>query len=83
MNQAAYSKLISLGFSGTLNQMLLAYYLANGASTPGNLGVAESEFLTVKGFPSGTINERWYNYLGSLTYTGSLNDRQVKFWTNL
>lgn len=63
----------------TVPDGLLAYYRANGA-TSANRVDAEGEFLAAQGFGTGDLGDRWYAYLGSLGYTGSLNDRLLAFW---
>ena len=37
------------------------------------------DLLTELGYGSGGINDGWFQYLGSLGYTGSLDDRWRKF----
>ena len=64
----------------TLNEGLLAWYRGNGA-TSYDIQDAENEFLTARSAPAGQIADRWFAYLGTLTYTGSLDDRRYQYWT--
>lgn len=73
-----FATLRGLGYAGTTSDMLLAWLLDNGASSP-QITDAWSEFLAAKGF-SGHRNDAWYEYLGSLGYTGTVNDRESAFW---
>lgn len=76
---AKITKLRSLGYTAPMNNAFLAWLLARGATTP-MLQKAELEYLVGKGFTSGALNDRWIAYLRSLTYTGSREDMEVKFW---
>jgi lipopolysaccharide export system protein LptA len=67
------------GYTGTVTDMLLQYYKANGAVS-NSLQDAESEFLILKGFTTGTNTDKWFNYLRSLSYTGSINDMLFDYW---
>jgi hypothetical protein len=74
-----YDSLRLLGYTGTVTDMLLQYYLARGA-TSNSLTDAEIEFLGVKGFTTGTIDDRWTNYLISLGYSGTITDMKYQYW---
>jgi hypothetical protein len=74
-----YDSLRLLGYTGTVTDMLLQYYLARGA-TSNSLTDAEIEFLGVKGFTTGTIDDRWTNYLISLGYSGTITDMKYRYW---
>jgi hypothetical protein len=74
-----YDSLRLLGYTGTVTDMLLQYYLARGA-TSNSLTDAEIEFLNVKGFTTGTIDDRWANYLISLGYFGTITDMKYQYW---
>lgn len=78
-SQAKKDKLNTLGYTGSINDQYLKWLLARGA-TSHVLNMAELQFLIVKGFTTGTLNDRWNNYLRSLTYTGTRNDMEEKFW---
>lgn len=67
-------QLRALGFTGSLNDMLFEYFTGDGA-----LNDRMSTWLATKGFVVGTLNDKWYAYLGSLGYTGALNDRFFKW----
>jgi len=74
-----YDSLRLRGYTGTVTDMLLQYYKANGAVS-NSLQDAESEFLILKGFTTGTNTDKWFNYLRSLSYTGSINDMLFDYW---
>jgi len=78
-SQAKKDKLTTLGYTGSMQDAYLKWLLARGA-TSNNITQAEMQFLIGKGFTTGTLDDRWYNYLGSLTYTGARPDREDKFW---
>lgn len=75
-------KLISLGYSGSLRNMERAFYQAEGAVGSGSDDDLENSFLVGKGFSSGSLNDKWRNYLISLGYSGTLNNMYTQFWTN-
>ena len=59
--------------------MLLQYYKANGA-TSNSLQDAESQFLILKGYTLGTNTDKWYAYLRSLSFTGTVTDMLFDYW---
>lgn len=63
----------------TVNEGLLAYYQANGATSP-QLNDAEREFLLVQGAAPAQINDMWFEMLRGLGLTGALSDMQLEFW---
>lgn len=77
--QAKKNKLNTLGYTGSINDQYLKWLKARGA-TSSIYNQAELQFLIGKGFTTGTLNDRWNNYLRSLTYTGTRNDMEEKFW---
>jgi hypothetical protein len=79
LSNSIYDSLRLLGYTGTVTDMLLQYYLARGA-TSNSLTDAEIEFLGVKGFTTGTIDDRWTNYLISLGYSGTITDMKYQYW---
>lgn len=74
-----YDSLRLRGYTGTVTDMLLQYYKANGA-TSNSLQDAESEFLILKGFTSGSNTDKWYAYLRSLSFTGTVTDMLFNYW---
>jgi len=74
-----YDSLRLRGYTGTVTDMLLQYYKANGA-TSNSLQDAESEFLIIKGFTSGSNTDKWYAYLRSLSFTGTVTDMLFNYW---
>jgi len=67
------------GYVGTVTDMLLQYYKANGA-TSNSLTDAETQFLISKGFTTGTVTDKWFAYLRSLGYTGTVTDMLFNYW---
>lgn len=74
-----YDSLRLRGYTGTVTDMLLQYYKANGA-TSNSLQDAESEFLILKGFTLGSNTDKWYAYLRSLSFTGTVTDMLFNYW---
>ena len=76
-------KLKTLGYltasKPAIDDAYLLYLLARGAVSH-QINNAEMEFLVVKGFTTGALDDRWNRYLRSLTYTGSRQDMENKFW---
>jgi hypothetical protein len=62
-----------------LNDGLLAYYRANGA-TASQLNDAEYQFLIAQGAAPAHVNDMWVEYLTGLGYTGTLDDMRKAFW---
>lgn len=81
-SQSRFNKLRSLGHSGHSQDMLLPYYKSKGA-TSNNLVEAESQFLSIKGFNSGSLIDRWNAYLSSLGFTGDLQSKRKAFWESI
>jgi hypothetical protein len=75
--QAKFNALRSLGHTGTQEDMELAFYLENGA-TSYSLRDAEMQFLAARGFTGKTVVDRWKEYLTSLGYTGTVDEKWVK-----
>jgi hypothetical protein len=65
--------LTALGFTGALNDQELAFYRNKGA-TESQHNAAKQQWLSIKGFATGSLNDREYAYCGG---TGTLNDRIV------
>lgn len=78
-SQAKKDKLNTLGYTGSINDQYLKWLLDRGAVTK-IVNQAEREFLIVKGFTTGSNNDRWNLYLRSLTYTGTRDDMEDDFW---
>jgi len=78
---AKFNALRSLAYEGTSEDMELAYFQDNGA-TSNNLIDAEQQFLAAQGYTSGTIADRWFNYLRAEGYTGSVIDMWIGFWAD-
>ncbi len=64
-----------------INEGLLAYYQANGA-TSGDMQDAELQFLLarVEVTVQESLQDMWHIYLGARGFTGSLDDRRLAFW---
>lgn len=80
--QSKWNALRLLGYSGTQEDMELAFYLNNGA-TSNNLRDAEMEFLVGRGFTTGVVEDRWYAYLTSLGFSGNIDDMLPLFWDDV
>jgi hypothetical protein len=80
--QAKWNALRSLDYKGTQEDMELAYYLDNGA-TSNSLRDAEMEFLENLGYSTGTVTDRWKAYLNAEGYTGSVDDMLPLYWASV
>lgn len=80
--QAKWNALRSLDYTGTQEDMELAYYLDNGA-TSNSLRDAEMEFLENLGYLTGTVTDRWKAYLNAEGYTGSVDDMLPLYWASV
>ena len=77
---ARYAALVAQGFTGHINEMLLAWLQDSGA-TSDQLTDAWAEMLTVQGF-TGHRTDTWYNFLGGLGFSGAIPERENDFWEN-
>ena len=66
---------------GQLNDILVAFYLANGAVTP-CLPDAEYEFLIISGASPEQRNDLWLDFLNTQGHSGQMNDALVEYWTD-
>ena len=69
----------NLGYTGSVPQMLVDFYKANGA-TADSLQTAEYQFLLARGMTSNTIADMWVEYFRSLGYTPSFHEGMKDFW---
>jgi hypothetical protein len=79
VTNSIYDSLQLRGYTGTVTDMLLQYYKANGA-TSNSLQDAESQFLIIKGYTLGSNTDKWYAYLRSLSFTGTVTDMLFDYW---
>ncbi|CAL9955394.1 hypothetical protein VPHK225_0009 [Vibrio phage K225] len=77
-----FDALRGLGYTGTVNDMLYAYWLAQGG-TGGTLNDRWFSALGVLGQTENTLSDRWFEYLGSLGYVGRVNDRELEYWCGI
>lgn len=77
---AKFNGLGGFGYTGAQEDRELKFYQANGA-TSNNLPDAELQFLTLQGYPTGTSEDRWFAYLTSLGYKGSVDDMIKPWWS--
>lgn len=80
LNDNKNSKLVELGYSGAVPNMESSFYGDRGGT--GNFNDRQMSFLAAQGFGSGSLADRWYAYLKSLGYTGTLIDMMNSFWLN-
>lgn len=80
--QPKWDALRRLSYTGAQEDMELAYYLDNGA-TSNSLRDAELQFLIGLGYTTGTITDRWKAYLISEGYAGSVDDMLPLYWASL
>lgn len=80
LNDCRLTALVGMFGAGHVNDLLLLWLQANGA-TSSNLNDAWYEMLVAHQIVTPFHrNDAWYELLGSLGYTGSLNDREHEFW---
>ena len=67
--------------TGTINDMLVSYYEANGAPVGLSLVDAEREFLRAQGEPPAPLGDMWFDFLvGQVTTPGTLDDMLEQYW---
>lgn len=71
-----------LGYTGDLPNRELQWLQAGGATSNVVLE-ARAQFLAANGQNTGIVQHDWYNYLGAQGATGTLNERELKFWEGL
>jgi hypothetical protein len=84
VTDAKFDALRALLHTGAMPEMTLSWLQAAGA-TSSSLPDAWNEMLAIKlitPVPTGQRNDDWFEYLGVLTHTGSLNDRELAFWVS-
>ena len=77
-----FVKLALLGYTGSLNDMLLKYY-RDGGATSTNLNEAEMQWLALQGATAFPLNMRRRQFYVSLGYTGTNNDMEYQYWWEL
>jgi hypothetical protein len=80
--QFKFDALRRSGYDGASEDMELAYYLDNGATSP-NLIDAEQQYLAAQGYTNGTLHDRWFAYLRAEGYTGTVIDMWAQFWADV
>jgi hypothetical protein len=79
LNQLIYVKLFSLGYTGSIDDMLLKYFKDNGA-TSNSINDAEVEWLAARGYSNKQVMDSYRAMLEDMGYTGTFNDKILKFW---
>lgn len=80
MSDLRIETLRGLGYTGSLQDMLIDFYKDHGA-TSDQLNDAEYQFLESTGISKPfNINDGWGRYLSALGYTGSTQDKSEKYW---
>jgi hypothetical protein len=74
-----FTVLGSLGFVGTIQDRLLAFYQANGA-TSNDLQDAEQQFLVARGIARANVQDMWSAYFTSRGYSPSYHEGMKDFW---
>lgn len=82
LNEIIYEKLGGLGFTGALNERMIAYW-QNGGAASNDFNTAFKEWLILQVGTFKTYNNTWFDYLEGLGYEGSLNDKEKAYWYNL
>ena len=79
LNDCIVATLIAGGYGDQINDGLLAWCQANGA-TVNQLNDAMVEAALANGGVTPTLNDAWFEALRSQGYTGALNDMLWDFW---
>jgi len=80
LNDSIFDSLRALAHTGTVNDMLLQWLQSFGAVSD-QINDAWIEMLVVQGIPLSQYNDMWFEALGLLGFEGSLNDRELAFWS--
>ena len=72
--------ILSVTGGPTVNDGLLSFYLANGATSQNRVD-AEYEFLLARGVTSAYINDMWEEFFTTLGYIGALSDKKYQWWS--
>jgi hypothetical protein len=68
------------GYTGSLQDMLIKWYLTNGATSK-QINDAEYQFLLARGItPPFTIKDGWYRYFSLQGLSGAFADKQLSYW---
>lgn len=85
LSDVRFDALRGAAFTGATSDMLLQFLHDGGATSPA-VPDAWEQYLALKGYPVTGKYQRsdaWFEYLGSLGYTGNMNDREMLFWSNI
>lgn len=66
-----------------IDDMELAYLQAQAGVTAQQINDAWMQYWDTQTVPAGQYNDRAYAWLGTLLFTGSLNDRWLAYWASL
>lgn len=79
MNDDKLKALYDAGYTGSVDDAYRSFLLAQLGKSSGAISELEQEWLGSFGV-TGSIQDRWNAYLSSLSYEGSLADKQQTFW---
>ena len=80
INDLKYEALIASGFTGHISEMMLQWAQSYGA-TANQTNDAILEALILAGATSENIPDAWFEVLGNLGHTGTINDMLNEFWS--
>ena len=81
LSDIRFEKLRALGYIGSISDMTLAWLQDNGATSN---QISDAWVEVLDSFPlglTGSRNDKWFELLGLVGYSGSLNDRELAFWS--
>ena len=79
LNDCKFETLRTAGHTGTINDMLLQWAQAGGA-TSDQLNDALLEYLLLNGAITPTLNDAWDEFLKGQLLAGTRNDMETEFW---
>ena len=80
LNDQKYRALRTKGYAGSIDDMFMQLVQD---TTSRRDAVERDYWLSVLPTATGSMNDVKYQATGSLGYTGSINDRETAYWTNV
>jgi hypothetical protein len=79
---AKFTTLRNLGHTGSVSDMIFQFWGAEGGT--GNTSIERfRSAMNAAGVAYASTEDMWNTFLGNLTLTGALVDREYRFWSGL